>query len=539
MNQNPLAIHLRTGVAEIDTMHQKIVNALESVRVQCIRLAPSPLIQSLLDELQSLAMSHFLLEEQWMAEVVYPDMAAHVEEHRQFQQEFSGLTQALFREQDGSRRGTLVGLFIKEWLERHTSDYDVPLGQFIRARQKQQLIGGQKWLHAFLVHHFTQIMGGLTTDLWSLFWPWKQPFAMAGHRARIIISRVRLLAGLFALLTPVWILVDFFFFPVSLAWHIALGRIAVTIAFTVLAISFKKTEQMSKAYLAAALLFLIPTGFFLFTSRLFLDNPPAMSGFAADLTTGYAFLPFVMAAGISIFPLTALEGFFLSIPGIMAEMITGHFNLTFQSQPGNFGILWLMAIIAGVAILAAMSQLHFWSEIIAKTSRDALTLACNRAAGHDLMERYFLLAKRNNTSMMLLFIDVDNFKSINDQYGHDAGDKALCTIAASLQRLTRKIDVIVRWGGEEFIVVLPLTENGNTMELIRRICHPQALGSRPDGSPLTASVGVAELLTDRSETLSSMIALADSRMYRAKKTGKNRVCFSDAVDGMTQIGTFG
>jgi hemerythrin-like metal-binding protein len=199
MDHDQLAVHLETGVAEIDTMHKKIAMVLDSLREQCIRLTPEPIIQATLDQLRSLATEHFLLEEQLMEEIAYPEIAVHVGEHRQFQQEFPGLIQALSREQDGSRRGVVVEMFLKEWLERHTLLHDVPLGEFIRSRRRQQLAGFRKLLHAVFTRHFEQIMGGLATDLWSLVWPWRQPVAMAGYRARIILSRVRLLAWLFAL----------------------------------------------------------------------------------------------------------------------------------------------------------------------------------------------------------------------------------------------------------------------------------------------------------------------------------------------------
>ncbi|MBF0401797.1 MAG: GGDEF domain-containing protein [Magnetococcales bacterium] len=541
MEKEPVKIadHLSTGIAEIDDAHQKLMSSLASLHKKCIHSVADELIHDELSAFRSLAMNHFQVEERFMEQLHYQKAAEHTEEHLNFPKEFAEFSQALFRETDAHRKASLVQEFLQEWMHRHTLTHDIPFGQFLRT-QKRETSSGPLWLvDKIFIHHLEQIFGEFSTDPWSLIWPWRQPHTMVGPRARIIISRVRLLSGLFALLTPIWVLVDFLFFPAVLAWPLAMGRVMATLGFATIAVGFKSSESMQRAYGMSAMLFFVPMLFFLYTSWLFLESPPPLGGFASDLATGYAFLPFVMSAGISVFPLTALEGALLSLPGLLAELLTGHFNQVFQAQTGGYGILWLMSLIAGVAVLAAMSQLHFWSTIVIKASRDSLTRACNRAAGYELLERYFVMAKRHRTPLAILFFDIDNFKGINDQFGHEAGDEALRSFAAALHRLTRKEDVVIRWGGEEFLIVLPLLQDGNALELMHRICGPFALGTRPDSRPLTASVGMAELFADRPGTLSALIALADARMYRAKKSGKNRICFADGEDGMTPTGSFG
>ncbi|MEO5350392.1 MAG: GGDEF domain-containing protein [Magnetococcus sp. YQC-3] len=534
-----MADHLFTGNPEIDDAHRKLLTSLASMYEKCLHSAADEEIQGDLSAFRSLTMNHFQSEERLMEELHYQKAAVHIEEHLNFPKEFSEFSQALFRERDAQRRASLVQVFLQEWMHRHTLTHDIPLGQFLRTQKMGMASGPLRLLDRVFIQHMEQIFGEFSSDPWSLIWPWRQPDAMIGARARIIISRVRLLAGLFALLTPMWILIDFIVFPVTLAWLLAAGRVVATLGFAAIATAFKSSESMGRAYAMSILLFLVPMLFFLYTSGLFLEFPSSLSGFSADLATGYAFLPFVMSAGISVFPLTALEGLFLSLPGLAAELATGHFSQVFQAQAGGYGILWLMSLIAGVAVLAAMSQLHFWSTVVTRASRDPLTHASNRASGYELLERYFLMAKRQQSLLAILFFDIDNFKGINDQFGHEAGDEALRSFAAALQRLTRREDLVIRWGGEEFLVVLPLLRGGNAVELMHRICKPSALGTRPDGDPLTASVGMAELSADQPGTLSALIALADARMYRAKKSGKNRVCFADGEEGITPVGIFG
>ena len=126
--------------------------------------------------------------------------------------------------------------------------------------------------------------------------------------------------------------------------------------------------------------------------------------------------------------------------------------------------------------------------------------------------------------MAVLFIDLDKFKSINDQYGHDAGDAVLQQAARSIRQTLGRHDSLVRWGGEEFVVLLPRTDAAGAQAAVERIAKA-GLGLRPDGIPVTASIGVAERINDRASDSMALIALADKRMYAAKTAGRN--CYVD------------
>lgn len=350
------------------------------------------------------------------------------------------------------------------------------------------------------------------------------------RRALLILSRVRMVALVFALLTPLWIPVDLFLFPHPLGLMLALLRSVATLAFAMLAFSFRRSESVALAHRALALLLAVPTLFFAVSSPLLASHgltEPAQQAIAA----GYAFLPFVMVAGLSVFPITALEGAVLSAPLWLVKLavtVIGFELLPFASQ---LGALWLLALLGVVATLAGMSQLHFMSQLVTQASHDGLTRAYTRRVGEELLDIQFIQAQRSGAPLSLVFIDLDNFKQVNDRFGHEEGDNTLRQAATYLRRALRRADVLIRWGGEEFLVVMPQTDLAGAQIALGRLCET-GFGPRPDGHPQTASIGIAETHADHIQSWTDLVEKADQRMYRAKQSGKNRMVCDDAVAAM-------
>lgn len=340
------------------------------------------------------------------------------------------------------------------------------------------------------------------------------------RRAGLIVSRVRWVAAVFAVLTPLWIGVDLSIFPEPLAWWLAGLRILASAAFAAVALAFRNTEDMKVANLALGALLAIPTVFFLISDPLVSGYP--IEGLAQALAAGYAFLPFVMVAGLSVFPITALEGAIFSAPLILATIgiVAGDFELLpFRTY---LGALWLLGLIAVVATLAGMSQLHFMIQLVNQASHDALTKVYTRRVGEELLDVQFSTAMRAGSTLSLAFVDLDNFKSVNDRYGHEEGDNTLRKASDQLRKVLRRGDILIRWGGEEFLVVMPGTDEKGARVAIERL-RAEGLGQRPDGTEQTASIGVAERIADNATDWADLVEKADQRMYMAKKSGKDRV----------------
>ncbi len=155
---------------------------------------------------------------------------------------------------------------------------------------------------------------------------------------------------------------------------------------------------------------------------------------------------------------------------------------------------------------------------------DGLTGLLNRRSGERHLEKAYLAAREGGTSFCVLLADVDHFKSINDTWGHPAGDVVLKDVARLLHSSVRATDSVARWGGEEFLIVLPYCNLAAAQKQADRIRMLIAQTQQPQVGRITLSIGVAQIQDN--ETLAGLIDRADKALYRAKKEGRNRVCAS-------------
>lgn len=360
----------------------------------------------------------------------------------------------------------------------------------------------------------------------ELVLPRNHPALLVRRRAEMIISRARLVAGLFAVLTPLWIVIDLLVFEWPVTILLVAGRIATTIAFALLALSFRRSQRMRDAYRALAFMFSIPTLFFMYSHPLLSHFD--MAGPAAAIAAGYAFLPFVMVAGLSVFPLTAVESALFALPVLTAEALVALLQLDMLNWSSHLGAFWLLFLIAAVAALAGMSQLTFMMSLVRQATHDALTGSFARASGEEVLDIQFHIAARRDAPLAVVFLDLDNFKKINDVHGHDAGDRILRRAAATMRANLRTGDVLMRWGGEEFVILLPDATGPVAAAVVARL-QQIGLGERPEGGKVTASYGIAERIADGAPDWSALVELADQRMYDAKLGGKDR-CIGCAME---------
>ncbi|MBU0995104.1 MAG: diguanylate cyclase [Proteobacteria bacterium] len=155
---------------------------------------------------------------------------------------------------------------------------------------------------------------------------------------------------------------------------------------------------------------------------------------------------------------------------------------------------------------------------------DSLTGLLNRRGFLILAKELFYLAQRNKENMGLLMIDIDKFKKVNDAHGHPKGDEVLKGVAESLKRSVRKSDIIGRFGGEEFIILLPAIQSTALKRIADKI-RQGVENRKPAGIPVTISVGVTQgvIHADPDAELFSWIAKADECLYLAKTNGRNCV----------------
>ncbi|MCF8160962.1 MAG: sensor domain-containing diguanylate cyclase [Polaromonas sp.] len=188
----------------------------------------------------------------------------------------------------------------------------------------------------------------------------------------------------------------------------------------------------------------------------------------------------------------------------------------------NLGVC--LAITLVVLMLTNLSLSRYQRRLEDMASTDKLTGMLNRHAFTILMDKLMADCARTPRPLSILMIDLDHFKRVNDQHGHAAGDQVLCLVAGILQQSLRKSDVPVRWGGEEFLVVLDncaLDEARLIAEKIRERIAQAHLDVDEKTVAMEASVGVSQLRPD--EALDQAIQRADGGLYQAKQGGRNQV----------------
>jgi diguanylate cyclase (GGDEF)-like protein len=162
-------------------------------------------------------------------------------------------------------------------------------------------------------------------------------------------------------------------------------------------------------------------------------------------------------------------------------------------------------------------------------SHDYLTGLANRKLFQSQLNDSLEFSKTNNFSLSILFIDLDGFKTINDSFGHDCGDIVIKTIAERLLNSVRKCDVVARFGGDEFVIIIKNFKNTDTIseiceKIINEVGKPINLGLNIGN--VTASIGISIFPND-GDNINELVKKADNAMYAAKKSGKNMFIFSN------------
>ncbi|MCW8808807.1 MAG: sensor domain-containing diguanylate cyclase, partial [Rhodanobacter sp.] len=223
------------------------------------------------------------------------------------------------------------------------------------------------------------------------------------------------------------------------------------------------------------------------------------------------------------------------LTGVVATLLTVWGWIPFSAlafHGAEVGVL-CEAMLLALALASRVRHQEKAFQVVEHQARiDSLTGLINRRAFFDSAAGSWAIAERNARPLSIAMFDIDNFKSVNDCYGHDLGDRALAHVAHMLAEGFRACDLVARLGGEEFIVLLPETSLEDASRLCERIratvaAHPVAIDGHTIA--LTTSVGVATLAMQ--PTLKALIREADHWLYEAKKRGRNQVVAGVQVMG--------
>jgi len=347
------------------------------------------------------------------------------------------------------------------------------------------------------------------------------------HRAELIASRIFPFALLFGVLVPLWGVLDLLFFPTDIALTFIAMRIVSGAVFLTLAYVTKKVRiGMKRALTCLMVMLMVPTLFFQFSTPLI--ESAELTGMAATLMHLYGLLPYVVIASLALFPLTLKEfsGFSIVLVALASLGL-------YRSEGGDINMLlvqlWLLLVILGVSMFSSLQQVRYLISQMVKASYDGLTKLLTRRAGMDIMESLFRATGLQQSNFSVLFIDLDKFKAINDSLGHDAGDEVLRQASKTLSESIRRGDAAIRWGGEEFLILLPHTDAEAAKIVVSRIMA-RGLATLPDGSPVTASIGLAEQHEDKTLNWKDLVDIADKRLYKAKQTGRAKCIAPDGSE---------
>ena len=173
-------------------------------------------------------------------------------------------------------------------------------------------------------------------------------------------------------------------------------------------------------------------------------------------------------------------------------------------------------------LVVAVNQAHLFAQMQQQALTDALTGCYNRRSFELQLERDLRLATRMGQPLSLIMLDFDNFKDINDEAGHDAGDAALCMLADNLRAELRSVDTAARYGGDEFVIILPQADTEGAMLVAERLRVRVEEMQVPGFGKVTSSFGVATFPIHASSR-DTLVVAADRALYRSKNAGRNRV----------------
>ena len=333
-------------------------------------------------------------------------------------------------------------------------------------------------------------------------------------RTSYITIRLWFMCMFFSLSVPIFSFFDFIFFPRKEAIHLLGARIVLSVSLFMLAKALKRWPFIRTVRTVMPLAFLFPMMFYV-ASMLIINSIPAEA-----VPSIFSMMPYFILAMLGLFPLTISGGFFVIICVFTPFVI---FKVLLIKQPFwlFFNDVWLFLLFAGISLWLQVGQLSMLMKLYRESTVDPLTKLINRR----VLLRLAQTSNDYHDVYSVIMFDLDRFKRINDTYGHAAGDTVLVAVAQVIQKELRATDIIARFGGEEFVAVLPEIKLKDAKIMASRVAvaiSRQAI-VLDDGTELnvTASVGVTQ--RKQGENIDEALKRADDFLYFAKESGRDLV----------------
>lgn len=331
----------------------------------------------------------------------------------------------------------------------------------------------------------------------------------------LLASAVAPMLGALVILFVVW---DYFVDPTRVAW-----TLPVRIAFVALSALGYRPGVLPLGASARCIYI-----HWMFSAAIILSDFLLTDGFRYGLVGVVAGVFFV-----SLITQTT-RGFLLAVSAPFALFVACAAVDRPLPELANDIVFYLLAMAIAFVLMAMIRYLRrsealLEEELMRQATHDSLTGLLNRGRLNELAAREMALARRHGRPLAVLMLDIDRFKLVNDTYGHDVGDMVIRRLADACREQMRTVDHVGRFGGEEFVCILPETDQSAALacaERLRQVMERQRVESARGEVRFTVSIGVA-LYDSAHGDWDALLKDADTALYRAKQSGRNRVMLAD------------
>lgn len=335
-------------------------------------------------------------------------------------------------------------------------------------------------------------------------------------RSEYLRTRLTTICFIFVILTPLWAIFDWFLLPKEALYVIFPARAVMLSGLLLILWASNKPEPSAKKNLfLSGMTLALPALFYAVVLV-------SLSVIIPHSLIGYSFIPFLLIGMLSIFPFTLIESLTLGMGLLLLQFFSGFISGSpFDAQ--SLQNLWLLFALLSVVMTSNHFHLSLLLRLYRQATHDPLTGLLNRVALSRHTEQIERQQPRPSTAVVLL--DLDHFKQINDTHGHSVGDQVLRVFAGMLKNEAQENEMICRYGGEEFLVVIVNITREAVLaeaERIRLLTQSIELHTLEDiPFSITVSQGISMLRSE--ETIKEAIRRADERLYIAKRKGRNCV----------------